>query len=107
TVTVIDGEVLNAIDGRQKISVSGSDMIFAAYGRTTDVLAWVGETGYNRIGLDEEDSSALTSRYVAGSSITVPDPHGSDLWLAEYTREKELTFVVNVPEDVSVIILSD
>jgi hypothetical protein len=106
TITVIDGEVLNAIDGRQKIAVSGSETIFAAYGRTTDVLAWVGETGYNRIGLDEEDS-ALTSKYVPGTGITVPDPHGSDLWLAEYTREKELTFVVNVPRDVSIIILSD
>jgi hypothetical protein len=105
-VTVINGDVLNANDGRQKISISGSGQVFAAYGRTDDVLAWIGDASYNSIGIDTEDST-LTNKVVTGSEDTVPDPHGSDLWLAELTREDELTFVVNVPKSVSVIILSD
>lgn len=105
-VTVIDGAVLNANDGRQKISISGSPTVFAAYGKTIDVLAWVGEASYNEISLDAEASS-LKNSVVSGTEDTVPDPHGSDLWLAELTRETELTFIVNVPEDVSVIIVSD
>lgn len=106
TVTVIDGTVLNAVDGRQKVTISGSDTIFAAYGRTSDVLAWVGDAGYNKLGLDKE-TSELTNKIVRGTQVEVPDPHGSDLWLAEYTRDKELTFVVNVPSNVSIVVLAD
>lgn len=105
-VTVIDGAVLNTNEGRQKISISGSDSVFAAYGRTNDVLAWIGDASYNKIGIEDE-TSKLTNSVVSGAEATVPDPHGSDLWLAELTRENELTFVVNVPRDVSIIILSD
>ncbi len=105
-VTVIDGSVLNANDGRQKISISGSPTVFAAYGKTIDVLAWIGDASYNQIGLDEE-TSVLRNSVVTGTEATVPDPHGSDLWLAELTRDTELTFIVNVPKDVSVIIVSD
>lgn len=106
TATVIDGKVLNAVDGRQKIEISGSDTIFAAYGRTSDILAWIGDAGYNKLGLDKE-SSTLTNKVVSGTEVEVPDPHGSDLWLAEYTREKDLTFIVNVPSNISVLIVSD
>ncbi len=105
-VTVIDGAVLKANEGRQKIEISGSDTIFAAYGRTSDVLAWIGDTSYNSLEFDPETSTLRNVR-VAGPESTVPDPHGSDLWLAEYTREKELTFVVNLPESVSIIVVSD
>lgn len=105
-VTVIDGKVLNANDGRQKILISGSGPVFAAYGRTSDVLAWIGDATYNRVSFDKK-TSTLTNETVEGTDASVPDPHGSDLWLDEFTRDKELTFVVNVPKDVSVIILSD
>ena len=106
TVTVIDGEVLNAVDGRQKVEISGTDTIFAAYGTTSDVLAWIGDTGYNQLGLDAE-TSTLTNTLVRGTETVVPDPHGSDLWLAEYSRDKELAFVVNVPSNVSIVVVSD
>lgn len=105
-VTVIDGKLLNANPGRQKIRISGSETIFAAYGRTNDVLAWIGDSSYNEVKLDPETSTLNNSR-IAGSESVVPDPHGSDLWLDEFTRDDDLTFVVNVPEDISVIVLSD
>lgn len=105
-VTFIDGAVLNANDGRQKVLISGADTVFAAYGRTSDVLAWIGDTTYNRLEMDAE-TSTLKNTLVRGAESTVPDPHGSDLWLAEYTREKDLTFIVNVPKDISVVVVSD
>ncbi len=105
-VTVISGAVLNANPGRQKILISGSQNIFAAYGRTSDVLAWIGDSSYNEVKLDPE-TGVLKNSKVAGTEASVPDPHGSDLWLDEFSRENQLTFVVNVPDDISVILMSD
>ncbi|MBX3067508.1 MAG: hypothetical protein KF844_02510 [Cryobacterium sp.] len=106
TVTVIDGETLNSNPGRQKILIQGPGKIFAAYGRTSDVLAWVGEATYNKLSFIRK-TSQLRSNIVTGQDISVPDPHGSDLWYGEYSDEGTLTFVVNVPQDISIIILSD
>lgn len=105
-VSVIDGAVLNTNDGRQKIVVSGSESIFAAYGRTADVLAWIGETTYNNIGIDAK-TSELVNDIVRGTESEVPDPRGSDLWLGEYSRDTELSFVTNVPEGISLVLISD
>ncbi len=106
TVTVIDGATLNSFDRGQTIRATGADTIFAAYGRTGDVLAWVGDASYNALTLDPE-TNQLVSTPVSGSETEVPDPAGSDLWLADYTETKSLGFTVNVPEDISVIIVSD
>ncbi len=105
-ITVIDGKVLNANPGRQKITVSGAPDIFAAYGRTSDVLAWIGDSSYNEVELNSENSTLKNSR-VVGKDSTVPDPQGSDLWLGEFPRSDHVTFVVNVPSDISVILMSD
>ncbi len=105
-VTVIQGTTLNAHDRSQTIEISGSDTIFAAYGRTTDVLAWVGDTQHNLIGYDAEEV-ALTSELVEGEAAEVPDPAGSDLWYESFTAEEELRLTLDVPEDVSVLIVSD
>ena len=107
TVTVIDGATLNSFDRGQTIRATGADTIFAAYGRTGDVLAWVGDTtSYNAITLDPA-TNELVSTLVSGTETEVPNPAGSDLWLADYTETKSLGFTVNVPEDISVIIVSD
>jgi hypothetical protein len=105
-VTVIDSKTLRSLEGRQKIEISGSSKVFAAYGRTDDVLAWIGDTRYNKIGFDAENKS-LTSKLVDGKSNKVPNPQGSDLWLDEYSKDSSLQFTVNVPAGISVIIVSD
>jgi len=105
-VTVIGGETLNALEGRQDLRISGSDTIFAAYARTDDVLAWVGEADYNSIGFDE-DTGSLVSVTNSGAENTVPTPVGSDLWLAEYTAEDELEMKLRLDEDYSVLVVSD
>lgn len=106
TVTVIDGATLNSFDRGQTVRLTGADTIFAAYGRTGDVLAWVGDASYNQISFDPE-TQQLVSTTVAGTETEVPDPAGSDLWLADYTESKSLGFTINVPESISVIVVSD
>jgi len=105
-VTVVDGDALNAFDGSQTLTISGSDQIVAAYGRTIDVLAWIGDTQYTEVGYDT-DSGELTSTLVPGAEKEVPSIKGSDLWLDEYSRADSLGLTVKVPSDVSFIIVSD
>ncbi|MCU1578389.1 MAG: hypothetical protein JWP19_593 [Rhodoglobus sp.] len=105
-VTVIDGATLNAFAGSQTLTINGSDQVFAAYGRTSDVLAWVGDTTYNALSFDSA-AGAFASKVVPGAEKTVPDPNGSDLWIDDYKKTQTLTLTVNVPEDISFVIVSD
>ncbi|HEY8885561.1 MAG TPA: hypothetical protein VIO35_09640, partial [Chloroflexota bacterium] len=106
TVSVISSKTLKALDGRQSVTIGGPGKVFAAYGRTEDVLAWVGDASYNHIGINSA-KTALTSKLVSGSETKVPDPRGSDLWLDEYSRSNSLNFFVNVPDDISIVVVSD
>ncbi|GAB2449983.1 hypothetical protein HD599_002151 [Conyzicola lurida] len=103
-VTVISGEALNANPRSQFVQLSDSDGNFAAYGRTTDVLAWVGEASYNDVTYDAE-TAGLTSTLVEGTETEVPTPVDSDLWLASYSNTS--SFTVNVPEDISLLVVTD
>ncbi|SDQ83730.1 hypothetical protein SAMN02800687_2777 [Curtobacterium sp. UNCCL20] len=102
-VTVIPGSTLNANPGYQRINVSGSGKVFAAYGKTTDVDAWVGDAKHTTMRFDA-DKGSLVGR-TTGSESTVPDPAGSDLWYQEYDSAGQ--FTVRLPKDVSVIIVGD
>jgi hypothetical protein len=104
-VTIINGSTMRARDGHQTVTISGAGEVFAAYGRTADVRAWVGNADYNQIGLNTA-KTALTSKEVTGKTKTVPDPKGSDLWLGEYSGKSSLTFTVNVPDGISLIVAS-
>ncbi|MBA8990642.1 hypothetical protein FHW23_001888 [Curtobacterium pusillum] len=102
-VTVIPGSTLNANPGYQRINVSGSGKVFAAYGKTTDVDAWVGDAKHTTLRFDAEQAK-LVGR-TTGSATSVPDPAGSDLWYQEYDGAGQ--FTVRLPKDVSVIIVGD
>ncbi|MGG7307408.1 hypothetical protein ACQXVK_09465 [Curtobacterium sp. AB451] len=102
-VTVIPGSTLNANPGYQRINVSGSGTVFAAYGKTSDVDAWIGDAKHTTMRFDAEQAK-LVGR-TTGSEDSVPDPAGSDLWYQEYDGAGQ--FTVRLPEDVSVIIVGD
>ncbi|WFR66407.1 hypothetical protein P9139_16405 [Curtobacterium flaccumfaciens] len=102
-VTVIPGSTLNANPGYQRINVSGSGKVFAAYGRTTDVNAWIGDAKHTTLRFDA-DQAKLVGR-TTGSETSVPDPAGSDLWYQEYDGAGQ--FTVRLPKDVSVLIVGD
>jgi len=105
-VTVIDGAALNAFTGNQTVRISGSGPIIAAYGRTTDVVAWVGDTDYNHVGFDAE-SGELSSELVSGKEDEVPDPTGSDLWFDEQDGNRFVALNLSVPDDVSILVVED
>ncbi|MEV8253620.1 hypothetical protein AB0O95_06585 [Rhodoglobus sp. NPDC076762] len=105
-LTVVSGEAFNAFSGNQTIRIEGPRRIVAAYGRSTDVLAWVGDASYNMVTLDQE-SGDLVTETIAGTEEVVPDPYNSDLWLENYEAENELALTVKIPSDVSFIVASD
>ena len=49
---LIDGAVLNLMPGAQTLRAQGEGEIFAAYGRTADMQAWLADTTYNQVSLD-------------------------------------------------------
>ena len=104
-VTVIDGSALNAFVGRQTVTIGGAEQVTGAYGRTVDVLGWIGDASYTLITLDE--NGELTSERVRGTEDEVPSPIGSDLWFDEYQGGESLTTVINVPANVSFLAVSD
>jgi hypothetical protein len=105
-VTVIDSSVLRSRTGRQDVQISGAKTVFAAYGRTEDVLAWVGKAKYNRIGVNRT-KTALTNQLIPGKTTAVPSPKGSDLWLDEQSAANSVNLTLNVPADISILVVSD
>ena len=105
-LTVVDGAAFNAYSGNQTISITGPRRIVAAYGRTSDVLAWVGDASYNLVTIDS-DSGELVSTTILGTEQEVPDPYDSDLWLDNYTADLELALTVKIPSNVSFILAAD
>jgi hypothetical protein len=52
---LIDGAVLNALPGTQTIRAAADGTVFAAYGRTADLEAWLSDATYNAVSVDGGD----------------------------------------------------
>lgn len=87
-------------------TVTQTDAVAATYGRTVDVLGWVGEAEHTLITVDPE-TGELVAQTVRGSEEQVPSPLGSDLWFGEFEGVGELALTLNVPTDVSLLVVSD
>lgn len=83
-----------------------TETIVAVYGRTADVLAWVGRSTYTLVTFDAELGEFVADK-VSGSESAVPNPFGGDLWFGDYQGESQLGLTVNVPDDVSLVVVSD
>jgi hypothetical protein len=105
-VVVIDGAALNAYPEAQTVKMAGSSSAFAAYGRTSDVLAWIGNTNYTEVSLNPK-TDELQSKFHHGDATTVPNPSGSDLWLQQYKFGEFAQFRAKVPASMSVIAVSN
>lgn len=120
--TLIDGDVLNRLPGAQTLTVTGDGTIFAAYGRTADMRAWLADTEYNGV---ELDAGEVTTEVVDAVPEAVPaepaapsddaattepaprSPIGSDLWLDEFQQDDELIQPLQLPAEMSLLIASD
>jgi len=118
-LTIVDGVTLNALDGRQTMTVRGDGQIVAAYARRADVLAWVGDASYNEIAFRDEHGDAcapdpeqaggcaLESIRHRGSEDVVPDPYGADIWIEDFQDEASLRMTETIPSDLTYVIASD
>jgi len=132
---LVDGAVLTHHTGAQTLTVPSNDAVFAAYGRTDDVRAWLSDVEYNHVvvGGDDEietvlvepeavdpesaDDAADPAADAATDDAATDDaatdeaagrnPAGSDLWLEETTQDRGLVMTLNLPEDMSVLIATD
>jgi hypothetical protein len=124
--TLVDGAVLSLLPGSQTLTVEGDGPIFAAYGRTDDVTAWLSDVEYNHVTVGAEPETVETDvvepeatpspspaptaegEEAADASAEAPrDPVGSDLWLDEFQQEDELSTPLQLPDTMSVLIASD
>lgn len=134
--TLIDGAVLTRLPGAQTVTAEGDGAVFAAYGRTADLRAWLADTAFTEITVDGEgavsnatstptpspspsgsedaaaedaaagDDSAGSAGSDAAATVA-RDPAGSDLWLEEFQGDGSLTMPLQLPDTMSVLLASD
>lgn len=127
---LIDGDVLNKLPGAQTLRAEGDGAIFASYGRTADVHAWLSDTTYNEVTLskdgevtsslveptaadDQESTTTDTAEATPEASAAPTDgaggrsPIGSDLWLDEFQQDDLLVAPLQLPEGMSVLVATD
>lgn len=127
---LLDGDVLRINPGAQTLIVRGDGEIFGSYGRTADMEAWLADSDYNHVTVD--DDGALNVEHVTAPAAedeaqdgddpaaegaegdaaeeepTGRDPRGSDLWLDSFGEENLLTADnMQLPEGTSLLIAYD
>jgi hypothetical protein len=122
---LIDGAVLNMLPGEQTVRVTGAGDLFASYGRTADVEAWLSDADYNSVTL--ADDGTVQTEYVPAPAPEEPaddaevdaeadaaaeeapgrNPAGSDLWLDEFQQADVLIASLQLPAEVSVLVATD
>lgn len=107
---VVPGSVLRSHPGQQSLHLSGGAVAFAAYGRTSDVTAWLSGQRYAQLNVDAAGAlgrpAVRTAPVVAGLTGGTPDPNGADLWIDQRRAQGSLDWTVDVPSTMSVIIAS-
>ncbi len=128
--TLIDGAVLGRLPGAQTLRAQGVGELFAAYGRTIDLQAWLSDVPHNVVTLEggevvttfvepaiaePEPDDAATEGEAAADAATEPDAEavpahdltGSDLWLDQFQQEDVLVAALQLPDTMSVLVASD
>lgn len=131
---LVDGAVLRENPGQQTLLIRGDGDLFAAYGRTADLEAWLSDATYNSVVLDDEGEpvSTLVEPEAADTGTDETDgdasddtatgetdadaeaaepagrnPAGSDLWLDSFSESDQIITEMQLPEGMSVLIAKD
>nr|WP_206705999.1 glycosyl transferase [Microbacterium ginsengiterrae] len=124
---LVDGAVLRENPGQQTLLIRDEGDIFAAYGRTADMQAWLADASYTAIDLDDEGapvSTVVEPTVVAGEEDGADadaadgstdadaeepgrNPEGSDLWLDSFVEQDQMITDMQLPEGMSVLIAKD
>ena len=108
--TLVDGALLTSVPGAQTLRVEGDGQVFAAYGRTPDVQAWLSDVAYTAVTVDAEgvvQTTEVEPTAEGTAGATARSPINSDLWLDEYEQTGTLSATLQLPGDMSVLIASD
>ncbi|MGW9156201.1 MULTISPECIES: glycosyl transferase [unclassified Microbacterium] len=118
---LLDGDVLRTNPGVQTLIVRGQGDIFGSYGRTADMEAWLADSDYNHVTVDDDGGFAVEHVSAAedadeadggageeGEAATGRDPRGSDLWLDSFEKENRLVADnMQLPEGTSMLVAYD
>jgi hypothetical protein len=108
---VVDSSVLTVRPGVQNVVLSGGKTNVVGYGRTIDVLSWIGESPY--LNVTRGSTGTVSSRLIrpdvteGAAPPTIVNPAGSDMWLEQISGEASATLAMNLPAEMSVILSSD
>ncbi|WP_094770383.1 hypothetical protein [Microbacterium gorillae] len=126
--TLIDAAVLEQSPGAQTLIVKGTGQLFASYGRTDDMTAWLADVDYNHVTLSKSGKVSSTAVPASESAPEVTEaqqkqldaaaaakqivpqagkPAGSDLWLDEYTDTDSLIKELRLTAGQSVLLATD
>jgi len=108
---VLDASVVNVRPGLQTVTLSGGKTNVVGYGRTIDVLSWIGESPYvsvTRSATGTVSSKLITPEVTQGAPApTILNPDGSDMWLEHNSGDASASLSMNLPAEMSVILSSD
>ena len=105
SLLLIPNEVLTKHPGTPTIYSNGAKTAFMASGRESDILAWIGTTGYSKVQFDDKGKN-LVQLGVEGSE-NLDSPIGSDLWRSEVTVEGLARIKASAQEQGAVLVASD
>lgn len=106
---LIDGSVLNSHAGSQTLRVKEPGTIFASYGRTADLEAWLTPSSYTHVTIEggATTTSAVAAKTPPSSGSPAISPVGSDLWLDEFQQDDLLVTPLQLPADMSLLVATD
>ncbi len=108
---LVDGSVLTSRPGAQTVRIEGAGEVYAAYGRTADLTAWLAAADHVRVTVDDEGTPRTeevpASAAPEDGEAAVADPVGSDLWLDEFQQDGGLATTLRLPADMSLLVASD
>lgn len=75
---LIDGAVLGSLPGTQTLRAQGDGEIFAAYGRTADMTAWLATSSYNHATLNSAGETVVDLVEAQAEPSGTPTPEASE-----------------------------
>jgi len=94
---LIDGGVLNSHEGSQTLRVQEDGAIFAAYGRTADMAAWLAKSDYTHVTLADDQivsdsvAATVTDDTVTDDAATTDDTTTDDTTTGDATTGDDAT----------------
>jgi hypothetical protein len=96
---LIDGAVLGSLPGTQTLRAQGEGEIFAAYGRTADMTAWLSTTSYNHATLNSAGETVVELVDADPESSGTPTPAETDPASPEDAAESAAAEEAPAPDD--------